>query len=248
MISVVIPTLDEADNLGRLLRVLDNEEGVAEIVVADGGSSDRTVAVARARGAKVVHAAPGRGQQLCAGARAAAGDVLLFLHADSRFPAGGLRRIRDVLAASPNAVGGNFRVVWDGDSSFSRRLSRFYNRLRRWGLYYGDSGIFVRRSAYDAIGGFRPIAVMEDYDFVRRLERYGETVRIDDPPLVTSSRKFAGRPSAAIVWGWLKIHALYHLGVSPERLARMYYPNEPRRAARPKPAPYRAAASLRRQS
>ncbi len=231
MISVVIPTLDEADNLGRLLRALGNEEA-AEIVVADGGSRDRTVAIARARGARVVRSATGRGQQLGAGARAAAGDVLLFLHADTRFPAGGLRRIREALAASPGIVGGNFRVVWDGDSSFSRRLTRFYHELRRLGLYYGDSGVFVRRAAYDAIGGFRPIAVMEDYDFVRRLERHGETVRIEELPLVTSSRKFAGRRSAAIVWGWLWMHALYHLGVPPERLARMYY--------RP--------ASLRRQS
>ncbi len=225
MISVVIPTLDEADNLGRLLCALGNEEA-AEIVVADGGSRDRTVAIARAQGARVVRSATGRGQQLGAGARAAAGDVLLFLHADTRFPAGGLRRIREALAASPGIVGGNFRVVWDGDSSFSRRLTRFYHELRRLGLYYGDSGVFVRRAAYDAIGGFRPIAVMEDYDFVRRLERHGETVRIDDPPLVTSSRKFAGRRSAAIVWGWFWIHALYHLGVAPERLARMYYSGE----------------------
>ncbi len=65
---------------------------------------------------------------------------------------------------------------------------------------------------------------MEDYDFVRRLERRGETVRIDEPPLVASSRKFAHRPASRVVWGWLKIHALYHLGVAPERLARIYYP------------------------
>jgi rSAM/selenodomain-associated transferase 2 len=232
MISVVVPTLNEAGNLGRLLSDLNAESEAAEIVVADGGSRDRTVAVATAHGARVVRSATGRGQQLAAGARAAAGDVLLFLPADSRFPADGLRRIHEALAASPSIIGGNFRVVWDGDTSFSRRLTRFYHELRRLGLYYGDSGIFVRRSAYDAIGGFRPIAVMEDYAFVRRLERFGRTSRIDDPPLVTSSRKFAGRRSPAIVWGWLWIHALYHLGVAPERLARMYY----------------SEASLRRQS
>ncbi len=224
MISVVIPTLNEAEHLGRLLRVLQAERGPAEIVVADGGSRDRTVALARARGARVVRSATGRGQQLCAGARAASGGALLFLHADAGFPAGGLKRIREVLAASPGIVGGNFRVVWDGDSAFSRRLTVVYNAMRRLGLYYGDSGIFVRRPVYDAIGGIRPIALMEDYDFVRRLERCGETVRIDEPPLVASSRKFAHRPAARIVWGWLKIHALYHLGVAPERLARIYYP------------------------
>ena len=195
MISVVIPTLDEAENLGRLQRALQGEREPVEIVVADRGSRDRTVA--RARGARVVRPPPGRGQQLRAGARVAAGDVLLFLHADSRFPSGGLGRIRKVLAASPRIVGGIFRLVFDGDSTFSRRLARVYNGLRRWGLYYGDSGIFVRRSAYAAIGGIRPIPLMEDNDFVARLERFGETCRIDDPPLVTSSRKFAGRRSSS---------------------------------------------------
>ena len=223
MISVVIPTLDEAENLVRVLVALQAEREPAEIVVADGGSRDGTADLARALGARVVHATRGRGAQLGAGARATTGEVLLFLHADSRFPAGGLERVREVLEESPRLVGGNFRLVFDGDSGFSRRLTAVYNGMRRWGLYYGDSGIFVRRPVYDAIGGIRPIPVMEDYDFVHRLERFGETCRIDDPPLVTSSRKFEGRPGARIVWGWLKIHALFHLGVAPDRLARMYY-------------------------
>ncbi len=90
------------------------------------------------------------------------------------------------------------------------------------GLYYGDSGIFVRARIYRALGGIRPLAVMEDYDFSRRLERAGPTCCIAEPPLVTSSRRFHGRRPAAIVWGWLKIHALYHLGVAPARLARLY--------------------------
>ena len=87
---------------------------------------------------------------------------------------------------------------------------------------YRDSGVFVRRAAYRAFRGLRSIALMEDYDFTRRLERLGETCCIEDPPLVTSSRRFHGRRPLQIVYGWLKIHALFHLGVSPERLARMY--------------------------
>ena len=90
-------------------------------------------------------------------------------------------------------------------------------------MYYGDSGIFVRRDIYERIGGIRPIALMEDYDFVRRLEKVGPTLCIDDPPLITSSRKFQGRRRFAIVTGWIWIHALWYLGVSPDRLARMYY-------------------------
>ncbi|MFQ5958949.1 MAG: TIGR04283 family arsenosugar biosynthesis glycosyltransferase [Alphaproteobacteria bacterium] len=225
MISVIIPTLDEAAALPALLRALGAQDEAAEVVVADGGSQDGTADLARAAGARVVAAPRGRGSQLAAGAEAARGDVLLFLHADSLFPAGGLARIREALDAAPAAVGGNFRLVFDGETSFDRRLTAVYNRMRARGLYYGDSGIFVRRSAYDAIGGFRAYAVMEDYDFVARLERFGATLFIDEPPLVTSSRKFAGRRSHRIVWGWLVLHALYHMGVSPERLARIYYPD-----------------------
>jgi len=222
MISVIIPTLDEADRLAPLLRTLGAEPSPHEVIVADGGSGDGTPAAARALGARVVACGHGRGAQLGAGAAVARGQVLLFLHADSRFPATGLARIESALGAAPGLVGGNFRLVFDGASRFSRRLTVFYAWLRRRGLYYGDSGIFVRREAYQRLGGIRAIALMEDYDFVRRLERLGPTCCIAEPPLTTSSRRFEGRHGVAIVWGWLLIHGLYHLGVSPRRLAGLY--------------------------
>ena len=224
MISVVIPTLNEAEHLPRLICGLRGQMPGCEIIVADGGSRDGTVSAARALGATVVRSAPGRGQQLAQGAAMAAGDVLLLLHADSVFPAGGLARITERLAESPRLIGGNFRLVFDGDDAFSRRLTRFYAWMRRRGLYYGDSAVFVRRQVYQALGGIRPVALMEDYDFTRRLEKAGPTCCIDDAPLVTSSRRFAGRRPLAIVWGWLKIHALYHLSTAarcaPGRFAR----------------------------
>ena len=83
--------------------------------------------------------------------------------------------------------------------------------------------MFVRRDVYRAMGGVRPIALMEDFDFTRRLERFGETCRINDPPLITSSRRFEGQHPLRIVWGWLRIHALFYLNASPDRLARLYY-------------------------
>ncbi len=201
MISVVIPTLNEAARLPQLLGRLAAEPTAHEAVVVDGGSADGTVAAALAAGARVMRAGPGRGQQLAAGAGAAGGDILLFLHADSRFPTGGLAEIERTLAQRPECTGGNFRLIFDGDSPFSRWLTGFYAWIRAHGLYYGDSGVFVRRRVYDEIGGIRPIEVMEDYDFTRRLERRGRTCTIEDPPLVTSSRRFEGRRPVAIVLG-----------------------------------------------
>lgn len=222
-VSVVIPTLDEAGRLAPLIETLKREPELKEIIVADGGSTDGTSAIAARLSARLIVSERGRGQQLRTGAAAATGEFLLFLHADSVFPPGGLAALTATLDRDPRVPGGNFRVVFDGGTRFARGLTVFYAWIRRFALYYGDSGIFVRRTVYAALGGFRPIALMEDYDFVQRLERAGPTCRIEDPPLVTSSRKFAGRRPVAIVWGWTLVHLLYWAGVSPERLARIYY-------------------------
>ena len=154
------------------------------------------------------------------------------LHADSRLPPGALERINEALSTDENVIGGNFRVVFDGDTAFSRRLTGFCAWIRLLGFYYGDSGIFVRRSVYQALGGFRPIPMMEDWDFVRRLERFGRTCCIKNPPLVTSSRRFEGRRPLEILCGLVTIHALFWLGVSPDRLVEIYRSQVPPRQIR----------------
>lgn len=223
MISVIIPTLNEAPRIGALIRALRTQDPSAQIIVADGGSSDGTLAAALTGGADhAIATERGRGQQLVAGLALARGAIIWFLHADTLLPAGALAALKAAMGANPASPGGNFRLLFDGDDGFSRWLDGFYAWLRRRGWYYGDSGIFIRRSVLDRIGGLRPLTLMEDYDLVRRLERAGPTLCIADPPLLTSSRRFAGRKPAAIIWGWIRIHLRYHCGVRPDRLAELY--------------------------
>lgn len=220
-ISIIIPTLDEADALPTTLSALASQAGSEEIIVSDGGSVDGTVDIAQRRGAIVIQGNRGRGQQLHAGAARATGDVLLFLHADTILAPGALEAVRTALG-DRSIGGGNFRVLFDGPTAFAAWLTDFYAWLRRNGLYYGDSVIFTRRSVFDRIGGIRPIALMEDYDLTRRLERNGPTICINDPPVITSSRRFDGRKPWRIFLQWVVIHILYHARVNPHRLARLY--------------------------
>lgn len=222
MISVIIPVLDEADNLTRLLPALSGDLCAYECIVVDGGSDDASLQAARAHGAIALSSERGRGQQLRAGADVARGDILLFLHADSLLDRYGLAAIEVALAKQPSAVGGNFRIVFEGAWDFCVELTRFYAWMRTRGWYYGDSGVFVRRRVYDSLGGIKPISLMEDYDFVCRMEAAGPTICIEDPPLITSSRRFEGRSRPNIIWGWIRIHALYALGLAPQRLSRIY--------------------------
>src|SRR5215469_12361041 len=117
----------------------------------------------------------------------------------------------------------------DGFITYLRMiLTRLYAWIRLFGLYYGDSGIFVRRTAYEALGGFLPIALMEDLEFVRRLERLRRTCCIKNPPLITSSRRFAGRRPRQMLFVWIRLHVLFWRGVSPDRLAEFYKTQAPR--------------------
>jgi rSAM/selenodomain-associated transferase 2 len=220
VISVVVPVLDEAGELPALLDHLASLGGPIEVVVADGGSRDGTAGLAERHplGPLVVRAPRGRARQLNAGAAAASGEVLVFLHADTRLPPDALRRLR---RAPRSVAGGNFSLRFDGGDRFSRVLGAWYAVQRRAGVYYGDSAIWARRTAFDALGGFRALPVMEDYDFARRLERHGRTACLRGPA-VTSSRRWRALGVRRTVFAWVAIRWLYVLGVSPERLARLY--------------------------
>ena len=222
-VSIIVPTLDEAATVGATLGALKGLGDAAELIVVDGGSRDDTCAIARACGAHVVTGERGRGAQMHAGAKVARGDALWFLHADTAPPADALAQIATALAHDAAAVGGNFRIRFDGTDSAARFLTWLYPRLRRLGLCYGDSGFFVRREVYTQVGGFQAFPIFEDLDLLRRLRRRGRFLHLD-ATVVTSARRFAGRSFALTFARWSILQGLYWLGVHPRTLARLYAP------------------------
>lgn len=221
LVSVIVPTRDEGSELPLLLDHLAALPGRFEVLVADGGSHDGTTATARSHpvGARLLEVGGGRACQLNAAAGEARGELLLFLHADSRLPRTAYRSLAD--AWRDGLTGGNFALRFDGADAYSRFLTAVYALQRRLGFYYGDSSIWVRREAFERLGGYRPLPIMDDYDFARRLEDHGRTTCLPGPAL-TSSRRWRRLGVARTVASWLVIRYLFLAGVPPERLAALY--------------------------
>jgi rSAM/selenodomain-associated transferase 2 len=221
-LSIIIPVLNEEARIRKTLADLVGL-GAAEVIVADGGSVDGTRALASlATGVRVIRAPPGRGPQMNAGAAAATGDVLLFLHADVRLPASAWRDIQAALGDS-DVVGGAFRthtVADDGRTRPARWLRLADLRSRYFRLPYGDQAVFVRRAAFQRIGGFPAVPLFEDLEFSRRLWRVGR-VRTLPSEVTVSGRRFLARPVYyAVVMTVFPV--LSRLGVRPSTLARWY--------------------------
>ena len=219
-ISIIIPTLNEAEGIEATLREAERGSNL-EIIVADGQSKDGTEQIARSRGIIVLTTPTGRASQMNAGAALATGDVLLFLHADTRLPPGFDALIRQALA-QPGRVGGAFELSIDAPSPGLRRIERLANwRSRRLQLPYGDQGIFMRADVFWGLGGFPDRAIMEDFEMVRRLGRRGK-IAIIPRPVVTSARRWL----ALGIWRTTLINQLsiaaYYLGVPSSRIACWY--------------------------
>jgi rSAM/selenodomain-associated transferase 2 len=215
---VIIPALNEADGIETTLRSVAAEHTEHEIVVADGGSSDATVRLARGFG-RVVSAPKGRARQMNAGAAEAGGDVMLFLHADTLLPKDALAQVR-VALDDPSVEGGAFRLQFDTSTS----LLRFYSFCTRFPvprLCFGDRALFVRSRVFESLGGYPDIPIFEDVELVRMLHDRGGFVFLD-AYVTTSSRRFlTGGPLRqqlrnAVLW------ALYVRGTDPHRLAKWY--------------------------
>ena len=218
--AVVVPTLNEELELRRTLPPA--LAAADEVVVADGGSADGTVAVARALGARVIVGPAGRGAQLNRGAAASDAELLVFLHADTTLPPEGIAAARAAVGAG--AAGGAFRLRFDLDRPAFRLAARLANlRARLTATPLGDQAQFATREAFEQLGGFQPWPVLEDLDFARRLKRCGRVVILPET-VTTSARRFAEhgllRTVARNYWIWL----LYFAGAEPRRLARLYRP------------------------
>lgn len=222
-VSIIIPTLNEEQSIGRTLEALRPAGRNTEVIVVDGGSDDATAEIARSSGARVIRSARGRGIQMHNGARIARGQALLFLHADTIVPQKAVERITEVLSRDPGTAGGNFDIRFEGNSRAARLMTWLYPKVEKLGLHYGDSGIFVRASVYTEIGGFNPFPIFEDVDLVTRLKRRGRMVHL---PLavVTSSRRFEKGNFALTFARWSIMQGLYWIGVPPRVLNRLYAP------------------------
>jgi rSAM/selenodomain-associated transferase 2 len=222
LVSIVIPVRGDAGPLRALLAQLAPHPA-AEVIVSTTDAADESLMIVTTERTDVrwVHGAAGRGVQQNAGAALARGRWIWFLHADSRVPSSWLD-VFAALDAEPDVVGGAFRFALDSEAWQARLWERGVAlRVRLFGLPYGDQGIFVRRAVFERMGGFHPLPLMEDVDFVGRLKREGRFRALKEQ-LHTSARRWEAE-------GWWRrsgrnvgLLALYYVGVSPERLARLY--------------------------
>jgi rSAM/selenodomain-associated transferase 2 len=223
-LSVIVPTLDEAEGIAASLAPLQAARAAGcEVIVVDGGSRDGTAAVAQPLADRVLTARRGRATQMNAGAELARGDALLFLHADTVLPSAAPNLVRSALL-DDGYRWGRFDVRLSAHHPLLRLVGWMMNwRSHLSGIATGDQAVFVRRDAFAAVGGFPPIPLMEDIALARRLKRLGRPARVRDP-VITSSRRWEERGilrTVLLMWG---LRLAYAAGVAPERLLRRYYP------------------------
>lgn len=222
-VSIVVPILNEArllpGLLGHLRELVDRDSG-AGVVLVDGGSDDASAEVVRRAGLTCLQAQRGRAAQMNAGAAASDGDILLFLHADTRLPVDALHRARR--AVHGGAVGGWFGVRLDSSRPSLRLAGRLISlRSKLTGGATGDQAIFVRRSDFEALGGYALVPLFEDLDLIRRLQRRGPVVPLS-ATVVTSARRWEKLGVLRTIARMWALRTLYYCGVSPRRLARYY--------------------------
>jgi rSAM/selenodomain-associated transferase 2 len=219
-ISVIVPVLNEENSIAATLEAL-LPLAPYEIITVDGGSSDRTREIAAGFQVKIISSERGRARQMNRGARAARGEVLLFLHADTRLPATAFNDIAAALG-DPRFIGGRFDVALDGSHwmlPLVGRLISYRSRVSKVGT--GDQALFVRREVFERMGGFPDIPLMEDIAFCRTLKRLGEVACLRSR-VVTSARRWEVDGVWLTIFRMWTLKLLYLAGVSPARLKQFY--------------------------
>lgn len=217
-VSVILPALNEAAHVGAALRSAWSA-GAHECIVADGGSEDATVSIARDGGAWVVETERGRARQMNAGARQASGKVLLFLHADTRLPNTAMHAIARTLR-HPEVHAGIFRLRFTPTTPLLSLYAK--TTALPWGrIAFGDRALFVRKDTFETLGGFADVPIFEDLDLVSRLQDYGKFAFLKEA-VETSPRRFTKNGPVAQQWRNFTLWARYYLGASPEALAHRY--------------------------
>jgi len=221
-LSIIMPALDEGEEIGAALDALSPLRALSvEVIVVDGGSHDATIQRARLRADHVLKAPRGRALQMNAGAEAAHGDVLLFLHADTRLPDAADHLVLDGLARS-GRVWGRFDVTIAGGSPLLAVITWFMNlRSRLTGIATGDQAIFVQREVFRSVGGFPAIALMEDVAFSKRLKRVGRPLTLPQRA-VTSGRRWETHGVLSTILLMWRLRLAYFFGADPDTLAKRY--------------------------
>jgi rSAM/selenodomain-associated transferase 2/rSAM/selenodomain-associated transferase 1 len=230
LISIIVPALNEGGAIKKTLLLAQLADNV-EVIVADGGSQDGTVQVSLSAGVRVICAPKGRARQMNAGAAAATGEILLFLHADTHLPEGFDEMVRQALS-TPGAVAGAFELRIDSPQPLLRLIETGVNwRSRLFQMPYGDQAIFLPASVFRTCQGFPDTAIMEDFLLMLRLRRLGK-INIVAVPVLTSGRRWQKLGVLKTTLINQLVIVAYFLGVPPERLARWYRREGGSRAAR----------------
>jgi rSAM/selenodomain-associated transferase 2 len=223
-VSIIIPVLNEAANISGIIGHLRtvNFRHDAEIIVVDGDPQGSTVQAIEDKDVRTMISSPGRARQMNLGASAASGDMLLFLHADTRLPENALASLTAAIRDG-NFVAGAFDLGFDTERTIFRITERYvFYRTRLTRVPFGDQAIFVKREYFSRIGGFHDIPIMEDVELMKRIKKRGDRIIIIPNKVMTSPRRYEREGIVYCTFrNWI-LQLLYALGASPERLVKWY--------------------------